>query len=40
MPTLVPVQAQDFDDMVALRIAALRQSLERLGLPKRMVEEK
>jgi hypothetical protein len=31
MPTLSPVAAVDFDDMVALRIAALRPSLERLG---------
>jgi len=31
MPTLSPVSAVDFDDMVALRIEALRESLERLG---------
>jgi GNAT superfamily N-acetyltransferase len=31
MPTLVPVAQFDFDDMVALRIEALRESLERLG---------
>ena len=31
MPTLVPVVESDFDDMVALRIEALRESLERLG---------
>jgi GNAT superfamily N-acetyltransferase len=31
MPTLCPVAAADFDDMVALRIEALRESLERLG---------
>lgn len=30
-PVLVPVKATDFDDMVALRIEALRDSLERLG---------
>ncbi len=29
--SLQPVQAGDFDDMLALRIAALRPSLERLG---------
>jgi GNAT superfamily N-acetyltransferase len=31
MPTLIPVAAADFDDMVALRMEALRPSLERLG---------
>jgi hypothetical protein len=31
MPTLSLVSAVDFDDMVALRIEALRESLERLG---------
>jgi GNAT superfamily N-acetyltransferase len=31
MPTLVPVVESDFDDMVVLRIEALRDSLERLG---------
>ena len=31
MPTLAPVVESDFDDMVALRIDALRESLERLG---------
>lgn len=30
-PVLVPVMAADFDDMVMLRIEALRESLERLG---------
>jgi GNAT superfamily N-acetyltransferase len=30
-PVLVAVQASDFDAMAALRIAALRESLERLG---------
>ena len=30
-PVLQPVQPSDFDAMVALRIAALRESLERLG---------
>lgn len=30
-PTLTPVATVDFDDMVALRIEALRPSLERLG---------
>jgi GNAT superfamily N-acetyltransferase len=29
--SLQPVQASDFDEMLALRIAALRPSLERLG---------
>lgn len=31
MPALTPVFPTDFDDMVALRIEALRESLERLG---------
>lgn len=31
MPALTPVSAADFDAMVALRIEALRESLERLG---------
>jgi GNAT superfamily N-acetyltransferase len=31
MPTLTPVFATDFDGMVAIRVAALRESLERLG---------
>ena len=31
MPVLVPVKTTDFDDMVTLRIEALRESLERLG---------
>jgi GNAT superfamily N-acetyltransferase len=31
MPTLNPVAAADFEDMVALRIEALRPSLEHLG---------
>jgi GNAT superfamily N-acetyltransferase len=31
MPTLSPVAIADFEDMVVLRIEALRESLERLG---------
>ena len=31
MPTLAPVALSDFDAMVAIRIEALRESLERLG---------
>jgi GNAT superfamily N-acetyltransferase len=31
VPTLLPVVESDFDDMVTLRIEALRESLERLG---------
>lgn len=31
MPSLTPVSVADFDAMVALRIEALRESLERLG---------
>ncbi|MFG6413873.1 GNAT family N-acetyltransferase [Roseateles sp. DC23W] len=31
VPTLAPVADADFEDMLALRIAALRESLERLG---------
>ena len=31
MPTLAPVALSDFDAMVAIRIEALRESLERFG---------
>jgi len=31
MPTLAPVALSDFDAMVAIRVEALRESLERLG---------
>jgi GNAT superfamily N-acetyltransferase len=30
-PNLVPVREEDFEDMLVIRIAALRESLERLG---------